>query len=175
MIRGVRLLSLAATIIAASLAWQAAGQQAPPPLPPPPLPTDAQPATPRSAIAPLPGDTACDRCGTIQSIQRVTAKDTWMPLGTVSSTSVGAGGPTNTSGVTMYQIGPGFSKKGTVMVGAAGGAAYQARPKELNAQRWEVAIRMDAGGVRTVTQNYEPMLHEGDRVRILGTQLELLQ
>jgi outer membrane lipoprotein SlyB len=172
--RGVHLAFLAATIVAATIASQTAGQQAPPPLPPPPLPTDSVPTTPRSAATPAP-DTGCDRCGTIQSIQRVTAKETWAPLGTVSSTSVGAGGPTTSSPVTMYEIGPGFSKKGTVMVGAAGGAAYGARPKELNAARWEVAIRLDAGGVRTVTQNYEPMLREGDRVRVLGTQLELLQ
>jgi outer membrane lipoprotein SlyB len=75
----------------------------------------------------------------------------------------------------MYQIGKGFSKQGTVLVGAAGGAGYQTRPRELNAPRWEVTVRMDAGGTRSVTQNYEPMLREGDRVRVLGTQLELLQ
>jgi outer membrane lipoprotein SlyB len=147
-------------------------QQAPPPLPPPPLPTEG--STPRSASAP-PVAEACDRCGTIQSIQRVSAKETWAPVGTVSATSVGAGDPTSSPPVTMYEIGKGFSKKGTVMVGAAGGAAYGARPRELNAPRWEVAIRMDAGGVRSVTQNYEPMLREGDRVRVLGTQLELVQ
>jgi outer membrane lipoprotein SlyB len=175
MMRDIRLLCFVAAIIAASAASQTAAQQAPPPLPPPPLPTDSPPTSPRSAVAPSASDAGCDRCGTIQSIQRVTAKETWAPLGTVSSTSVGAGGPTTSSPVTMYEIGPGFSKKGTVMVGAAGGAAYGARPKELNAARWEVAIRLDAGGVRTVTQNYEPMLREGDRVRVLGTQLELLQ
>jgi len=165
---------LAATIIAGAIALHAAGQTAPPPLPPPPLPSEGESAPPRSAPVPLP-DASCDRCGTIQSIQSVTTKETWAPLGTVSATSVGAGDPTTSSPVTMYEIGRGFSKKGTVMVGAAGGAAYGARPRELNAPRWEVAIKMDAGGVRTVTQNYEPMLREGDRVRVLGTQLELVQ
>jgi outer membrane lipoprotein SlyB len=167
------LLVLVAAMVAGSAAAQT-GPQAPPPLPPPPLPADGSSAPPRSATAPAP-DTACDRCGTIQSIQRVTAKETWAPLGTVSSTSVGAGDPTGSPPVTMYEIGRGFSKKGTVMVGAAGGAAYGARPKELNAPRWEVTIKMDVGGMRSLTQNYEPMLREGDRVRVMGTQLELVQ
>jgi outer membrane lipoprotein SlyB len=123
----------------------------------------------------VPGTTDCDRCGTIQSINRTTAKDQWTPLGSVSASPLGSGDPTNPSAVTMYQIGKGFSKQGTVLVGAAGGAAYQTRPRELNAPRWEVMVRMDAGGTRSVTQNYEPMLREGDRVRVLGTQLELLQ
>jgi len=165
--RGV-LLFLAAAMISGTAAAQTA---APAPLPPPPLPAEG--SAPRSAAAPT-ADT-CDRCGTIQTIQRVAAKDTWAPLGTVSATSVGAGDPIGSSPVTMYEIGRGFSKKGTVMVGAAGGAAYGARPKELNAPRWEVAVKMDVGGVRLVTQNYEPMLREGDRVRVLGTQLELVQ
>ena len=83
--------------------------------------------------------------------------------------------PTKPSPVTMYQLGKGYTKLGPVLAGAAGGAAYQTRPRELNAPRWEVMVRMDAGGTRSVTQNYEPMLREGDRVRVLGTQLELLQ
>ena len=149
-------------VVAATMAASVAAQTGvPAPLPPPPLPADGSAS--RSPTAPPPDD--CDRCGTIQSIQRVTAKETWAPLGTVSSTSVGAGDITGSPPVTMYEIGKGFSKKGTVMVGAAGGAAYGARPKELNAPRWEVTIKMDAGGMRAVSQNYEPMLREGDRDR----------
>ncbi|MDQ2963516.1 MAG: hypothetical protein M3R31_10225 [Pseudomonadota bacterium] len=133
-------------------------------------------ALPAAAQSPAPvaaGD--CDRCGKIESIRPVTAKDSWTPLGTVSATPLGDGTSTTPSGVTMFQIGPGFSKKETVLIGAAGGAAYRTRPSELNAKRWEIIVRMDAGGARSVIQNYEPMLHEGDRVRVMGTQLELVQ
>jgi hypothetical protein len=34
---------------------------------------------------------------------------------------------------------------------------------------------MDSGEKRTLSQNYEPMLREDDRVRVFGTQIELLQ
>lgn len=174
MIRAVHALTFVAAIAAGAAAAQPAAPSAP--LPPPPLPSTSSPVTPQSATGtPAPGTTDCDRCGTIQSINRTTAKDQWTPLGSVSASPLGSGDPTNPSAVTMYQIGKGFSKQGTVLVGAAGGAAYQTRPRELNAPRWEVMVRMDAGGTRSVTQNYEPMLREGDRVRVLGTQLELLQ
>ena len=125
--------------------------------------------------APVPVTGDCDRCGKIESIRPVTAKDSWTPLGTVSATPLGNGTGATPSGVTMYQIGPGFSKQGTVLIGAAGGAAYRTRPSELNAKRWEIAVRMDDGGSRSVVQNYEPMLREGDRVRVMGNQLELVQ
>ena len=120
----------------------------------------------------------CDRCGKIESIRPVTTKDDWTPLGTVSASPVDplASTPGATpSGVTMVQIGKGLTKQGTVLIGAAGGAAYRTRPSELNAKRWEIVVRMDAGGSRSVMQNYEPMLREGDRVRVMGNQLELVQ
>jgi outer membrane lipoprotein SlyB len=60
------------------------------------------------------------------------------------------------------------------LLGAAGGATYQSRPSALNAKRWELTVRMDDGSVRALMQNYEPMMRSGDRVRVLGTQVELL-
>ncbi|HEX9275587.1 MAG TPA: hypothetical protein VGA51_04210 [Casimicrobiaceae bacterium] len=135
-------------------------------------------ASPVMAQSPGPAAAAggeCDRCGKIESIRPMTAKDTWTPLGTVTTTSQGEGTTGTPSGVTMYKIGPGFSKQETLLIGAAGGAAYRTRPSELNAKRWEIVVRLDGGGSRSVVQNYEPMLREGDRVRVMGNQLELVQ
>ena len=128
------------------------------------------PDAPAPAVAPA---QPCDRCGTVAGVRQVTTKDTWTPLGSVSS---GGHGTSDLApmAVTQYQVGRDGSKQGTVLLGAAGGATYQSRPSALNAKRWELTVRMDDGSVRALMQNYEPMMRSGDRVRVLGTQVELL-
>lgn len=62
--------------------------------------------------------------------------------------------------------------RGLVMIGANGDAQYASKPKSYQRQRWQ-ALKMDDGSARTVQQRYEPFVREGERVRIVGTQLEL--
>ena len=112
-------------------------------------PLAAQTGTPLPPpSAPKPASTeACDRCGTIASIRQAASKDSWTPLGTVSSSGAGTS-DLAPMGVTQYQVGRDLSKQGTVVLGAAGGVAYQSRPSALNVQRWELVVRMDDGSVR---------------------------
>lgn len=130
---------------------------------PPPMAPAVAPAVPAGAGA-------CDRCGKVVSITQLTTKDQWTPLGSVPSSS--DLGPT---GVAVYQIGPGFSNQGQVFIGAAGGGVYQTRANQRNVKRWEIVVKMDDGSSRSIVQNYEPLFVADDRVRILGTQVELIQ
>jgi outer membrane lipoprotein SlyB len=149
---------VAALILAGAASPLAAQTGTLPPPPDSPKPTSTEP---------------CDRCGTVASIRQVTSKDSWTPLGGVSSQGAGTSDLAPLA-VTQFQVGRDLSKQGTVLLGAAGGAAYQSRPSALNVQRWEVGVRMDDGSMRSVTQNYQPLLQSGDRVRVFGTQVELL-
>ena len=119
--------------------------------------------------------TACGNCGTVQSISPVSERQQWTPLGSMPESGALGGGPTGQPGSsTQFSIGPGFTNRGMVVVGAAGGAAYAQKPNEYRRQRWDVTVRMDSGPPRVVNLAYEPFVQEGDRVRVFGNQLELV-
>ncbi|HVP87354.1 MAG TPA: hypothetical protein VMU79_04685 [Casimicrobiaceae bacterium] len=158
--------------VAAWFAWEIGAQPAPPP---PPVPSDAQP--PASVLAPsgskpAPGTTNCERCGTVATIRQAANQNQLTPLGTMPSVAYGSSG-LNPSSITAYQIGR--DNQGQVTIGAAGGAVYQQNRPTQRVTRWEIVVRMDDGSARQVTQNYEPLLQVGDRVRVFGTQVELVQ
>lgn len=110
-------------------------------------------------------------CGRVESIRQTTVKQSWTPLGTGVAQS-----PGENSGqlATSFQIGPGLSNQGLVVLGAGGGAAYRKAPNSYDQPRWEVTIKLDSGQQRVVTVAYEPFIREGDRVRVAGNSLELL-
>jgi len=107
-------------------------------------------------------------CGRVESIRQTTVKQSWTPLGT------GAGFDGDTRSVTVFQIGPGLSNQGMVVLGAGGGAAYRKSPNQYEQPRWEVTVKLDSGPKRVVTVAYEPFVREGDRVRIAGNSIELI-
>jgi outer membrane lipoprotein SlyB len=122
-----------------------------------------------------PDANACGNCGTVQLISPVSERQQWTPLGSMPESGGLGGGPTGQpGGSTQFSIGPGFTNRGMVVVGAAGGAAYAQKPNEYRRQRWDVTVRMDSGPPRVVNLSYEPFVQEGDRVRVFGNQLELV-
>jgi len=112
----------------------------------------------------------CANCGQVESIREFKAKTGWTPLGAAGTAGMveSAGDAGRVS--TQYN----FSSGNVVMLGAAGGAGYAKRPNSYERSRWEIVLRMDDGSRRTVANDYEPALREGDRVRVYGTQLELM-
>jgi len=114
----------------------------------------------------------CESCGSIVSIRMSTQEEQWTPLGVVSP-SAAPTSPGGTESRTAFAFGTDGSSRGLVLIGSAGGAMYAKRPTAYQKPRWDVTVKMDIGGTRTLQQRYEPLLREGDRVRVNGTQLEL--
>jgi len=113
---------------------------------------------------------ACANCGVVVSIVRVVEQESWTPLGVSSAASSATSG--DVQGRTAFACG-GEGKPSLVLVGAAGGAVYAKRPNSYQRPRWDVTVKLDTGATRVLPQLYEPLLREGDRVRVFGTQVEL--
>ncbi len=120
----------------------------------------------------------CGPCGTVVSIRMTMQKQAWTPLGAMSPGTIpGSSGDIESASrvTTSFQIGKGLSNEGMVVLGSAGGAGYAKRPNSYEKPRWEVTVKMDRGSERVVSLGYEPLVREGDRVRVLGNQLDLVQ
>src|SRR5512132_3915530 len=156
---------IAVAVAMALAAAVAVAQQPPPPLPP--ISNGSSTAAKASATV-APADD-CGQCGKVISIRETRVKEQWTPLGG------GASFDSDARAATMFQIGPGLSNQGKVMVGAAGGAAYQKTPNAYEKPRWEVTVKMDNGQTRVTSLAYEPYVQAGDRVRISGRNVELIE
>lgn len=119
----------------------------------------------------------CDNCGTIVDIRQSTTRGSWTPLGSVVPGTTPGDSAAQPGRVTAaYQIGPQLRNQGMVLLGSAGGGAYAKRADDFQQPRWDVTVRMDgSGGMRPVPLTYEPPFRIGDRVRVFGTQLELVE
>ena len=132
------------------------------------LTASAQAQTQASTDAP---DCTSFPCGRVESIRQTTVKQPWTPLGSTASASPGdSSGRVSTS----FQIGPGLSNQGMVLLGAGGGAAYKKSPNQYEQPRWEVTVKLDNGQKRVATVAFEPFVREGDRVRVAGNSVELV-
>jgi outer membrane lipoprotein SlyB len=164
-----RLLPVAAALaLAAALAnvqAQAPAQTAPPPIPP------AAGATAATKSAAPPTDD-CAQCGRVVSIRQTTIKEQWTPLGAMAGTPQTQG---DAQAVTQFKISKGGVAEGPVIVGAAGGAVNPASPASYQKPRWDVTVKLDNGQTRVVQLAYEPYVQEGDRVRIAGRNVELVE
>ena len=130
-------------------------------------------ATAQTSASTLAPDCTTWPCGHIESIVRTTSTETWTPLGAGTYNSTGMGG--TPAAVTNFQFGPGMKPQGMVLLGAAGGAAYQKSPNSYQKPRWNVTVKLDSGQTRIVSLAFEPYVREGDYVRVVGNNVELVE
>lgn len=104
----------------------------------------------------------CYDCGVVQSVRSVEVKGEATGVGAVAGGIAGL--------VIGNQIGDGRGKTLAKVAGAAGGA-YAGHQIEKNVRKtvqYEIAVRMNDGSYRTVTQTSSDGLSPGARVRVVN-------
>lgn len=110
---------------------------------------------------PPPGNvTVCTYCGIVTAINTVQTEGQGSGLGAIAGGLVG--------GLLGNQVGNGTGRELTTIAGAVGGA-FAGNKIEKNAKQttgYDIVIRMDSGGQRTIHQDTVPTLAIGQRVKI---------
>ena len=121
---------------------------------------------PRATVSP--GE-PCERCGTIRSVREVRSQHGTVPKVFQNEPMDQGMSPTVLVGaVVALPLGAGSEKP---FVGGVGTPEMRERFTEST---YEVVIRLDNGGHTTVQRADGASFRVGDRVRVQGTQLELL-
>ena len=119
----------------------------------------------RPAPAPQP---VCQDCGTVSSITPISIKGTGSGLGAVAGAIAGV--------AAGNQVSSGSGTDVAKVVGAiAGGFAGNEAEKRIRAETvYDVTVRLDNGSTRTVRVADASSVNSGTRVRVVGSNLELL-
>lgn len=108
----------------------------------------------------------CERCGTVESVERVRIADDGIGIGAVIGAVVGA--------AAGNQVGDGSGQKAATAAGAVGGAIaghqIQKRNRESRSA-YRFVVELDDGRVATVTQEDSYGISYGDRVRIIDDEI----
>jgi outer membrane lipoprotein SlyB len=130
-----------------------------------PQPLVAKPAPVESAREPLPTRrvVACAGCGTVEAVRSVQHKGEANGVGAVAGGVLG--------GVIGNQVGGGNGRKAMTVLGAIGGglAGHEVEKRVRTETVYEVRVRLDDGGMRTITQKTAPA--PGSRVVVEGSTL----
>jgi outer membrane lipoprotein SlyB len=102
----------------------------------------------------------CHDCGTVDNVREVKQEGTGSGIGAVAGGLLG--------GILGHQVGQGSGNKLATVLGAVGGAyaGHQVEKSRNQSTRYEIAVRMDDGSRRTVTQDSQPNWRIGERVRV---------
>lgn len=108
---------------------------------------------------------ACASCGTVEAVNVIEQQGEGSGLGAVAGGVAGA--------LLGNQIGGGSGRKIATVAGAAGGAyaGHQIEKHVKTTKRYDVVVRMDAGGVRHFSYDAEPAFGPGEKVRVVDGRL----
>lgn len=118
----------------------------------------------------------CETCGTVESVAAIQEASGGGGVGQTPGLGAVAGGVIG--GLLGNQVGGGSGKTIATIAGAAGGAYAGHRVQQhygSKRQRYDITVRMDDGSTRTFTRDYDPGLLTGDRVRLDGDELALIE
>jgi len=147
----------------------------------PPAPVQAKPARPKAATpkpvqvaaapqtvpVPVPAVPArCTDCAVVESVQEVEVKGDVIWAGAVAGGVAGA--------VIGNQVGSKKTKTAARLIGAVGGAVigHQVEKNVRTTKRYDIALRMEDGALRTLSQEQPPTWRAGDKVRVVNDVLE---
>ncbi|RJF99100.1 glycine zipper 2TM domain-containing protein [Noviherbaspirillum saxi] len=127
--------------------------------------TSSIPVTTTSSSVPMTTSSSATGFGVVQAIDVIPAQQAsgGVGVGTVAGAVVG--------GVLGNQVGSGSGRTAATVAGVAGGA-LAGRAMENNsrtagtAQSYRVAVRMDNGSIQTLSQDVQPGVQVGERVRL---------
>ncbi len=107
----------------------------------------------------------CRNCGTVEAVRAVETPGEGSWVGPVAG---GVGGA-----IIGRQFGNGGGRTLMTILGAAGGAyaGHEIEKRARSSTRWEVSVRMDDGGTRTVSYDTQPAWQGGQRVRYVNGTL----
>lgn len=129
--------------------------------PPAPVPAVAQAETVPVAPAAAPSaPPPCLNCGTVDNVREVKQEGKGSGIGAVAGGLLG--------GILGHQVGQGSGNKLATVLGAVGGAyaGHQVEKSRNESLRYEIAVKMDDGTHRTLTQESVPAWRIGERVRV---------
>lgn len=107
--------------------------------------------------------TSCADCGTVQSVSPREVDEKFNIPGAIAGAIIG--------GVAGHQVGSGRGQDAATAGGAVAGAAIGSQVRKGSSTVYDMSIRMDSGGTRTVTVNSADGMGPGSRVRVTGDQV----
>jgi outer membrane lipoprotein SlyB len=107
----------------------------------------------------------CANCGVVESVRSIEHRP--------NGSGVGAAGGAILGGLLGNQVGSGHGRQIATVAGAVGGAVAgnQIEGNMKTTHTWDIVVRMDNGGKRTIHQSSQPSWRSGDSVRVVKGQL----